>query len=311
MIEGPFVMQRERIACPQAPTHRTLRGWGRQSKKFRAASHRDNSFRTFKAPTGGWRLTDALFRVVPAKALHQQYPGHPRKVNCVEEAVKDPGTPPNLVQLKELFRLATKAQISRYTGGASCIKLVLVERACVKCLNASQSAKKMETERTPRGRQKQLQLSDNHQPMIRRSADNDIVDRNITAKIVQQGKRLCRKNATTPVADLLGLINTTSSIEPTDTDITISAASTSTDSDDEWATLPEPEFPGDSDEDQGDAEDEMDNENLFAESPTLTRLDEGDVELDMDEVPEWDLDEDDEEVSDSDSDLDSDEGEDV
>ncbi|KAJ7882264.1 hypothetical protein B0H14DRAFT_2565500 [Mycena olivaceomarginata] len=79
---------------------------------------------------------------------------------------------------------------------------------------------------------------------------------------------------------------------------------TSTDSDDEWATLPEPEFPGDSDEDQGDAEDEMDNENLFAESPTLTRLDEGDVELDMDEVPEWDLDEDDEEVSDSDSDLD-------
>ncbi|KAF8195330.1 hypothetical protein K438DRAFT_1827273 [Mycena galopus ATCC 62051] len=106
----------------------------------------------------------------------------------------------------------------------------------------------------------------------------------------------------TPVADLFGLINTTSSMpEPTDIDITIPAVSMSTDSDDEWATLP--------DEDQGDAEDKMDNKDVFAESPTLTRLDEGDVELDMDEVPEWDLDGDDEEVSESD--LDSDEGEDM
>ncbi|KAJ7820839.1 hypothetical protein B0H14DRAFT_2833122 [Mycena olivaceomarginata] len=153
-------------------------------------------------------LTAALFRVVPAKALHQQYPGHPRKVNCVEEAVKNLGTPPNLVQLKELFNLATKAQISRYAGRASCIKLVLVERACTKCLNASQSAKKMETKRIAQRRQQQLQSGDNYDipdPMIvrsrrervrrRRSADNEIVDRNMTAKIAQQEKRLCRENA--------------------------------------------------------------------------------------------------------------------
>jgi hypothetical protein len=31
-------------------------------------------------------------------------------------------------------------------------------------------------------------------------------------------------------------------------------------------------------------------EDIFAESLTLTRFDEGDVEFDMDEVPEWSLD---------------------
>jgi hypothetical protein len=41
-----------------------------------------------------------------------------------------------------------------------------------------------------------------------------------------------------------------------------------------------------------DSEDEEDlEEDIFAESPTLTCFDEGDVEFDMDEVPEWSLDE--------------------
>ncbi|KAJ7690933.1 hypothetical protein B0H14DRAFT_3532118 [Mycena olivaceomarginata] len=44
------------------------------------------------------------------------------------------------------------------------------------------------------------------------------------------------------------------------------------------------------DSDNDDDTDAEEDEDLFAESPTLTRLDDGDVEFDMDDVPEWYLD---------------------
>ncbi|KAJ7020979.1 hypothetical protein C8F04DRAFT_1195971 [Mycena alexandri] len=67
--------------------------------------------------------------------------------------------------------------------------------------------------------------------------------------------------------------------------------------DDDFTDLPDLEEPEDTDEEPEAADYE---EDLFAESPTLTRLDEGDVDLEMDEVPEWDLDGGDDYGSDSD-----------
>ncbi|KAJ7654569.1 hypothetical protein DFH06DRAFT_1133343 [Mycena polygramma] len=76
-----------------------------------------------------------------------------------------------------------------------------------------------------------------------------------------------------------------------------SAESDITDSD-----LPSVEAADGSDDEleTGEPEHPEEEEDLFAESPTLTRFDEGDVELDMDDIPEWYLD--DEEESESDSD---------
>ncbi|KAF7345541.1 hypothetical protein MVEN_01572800 [Mycena venus] len=111
----------------------------------------------------------------------------------------------------------------------------------------------------------------------------------------------------TPVTDLLGLINTSGIPQPpatVNTDIPAADASAEADENDEFADLPDLEPPADSDEEE---EEEVGaEEDLFVESPTLTRFDEGDVELDMDNIPEWYLDEDDKEYVDTDSDGDLD-----
>ncbi|KAJ6590766.1 hypothetical protein B0H10DRAFT_2233576 [Mycena sp. CBHHK59/15] len=107
----------------------------------------------------------------------------------------------------------------------------------------------------------------------------------------------CRR--LTPVYDLLGLINTSGVAQPATSDTDIPAVDPSTESNNDYVDLPDLELPSDSDDDE--PEEDVLDEDLFAQSPTLTRLDEADVELDMDDVPEWYLDEDD---SDSDSDGD-------
>ncbi|KAJ7710129.1 hypothetical protein B0H14DRAFT_2646184 [Mycena olivaceomarginata] len=90
---------------------------------------------------------------------------------------------------------------------------------------------------------------------------------------------------------------------PATVDTDIPATNTSVELDEDYADLPELEPPTDSEDgEEGGEEDE----DLFAESPTLICFDEGDVELDMDDIPEWYLDEDDEEYSDSGSDGESD-----
>ncbi|KAJ7456193.1 hypothetical protein FB451DRAFT_1512643 [Mycena latifolia] len=127
---------------------------------------------------------------------------------------------------------------------------------------------------------------------------------NPLAEFNQQFDTLRARRRLTPVADLFGLINraaiptTTSSSAPAVTP----PAAPSGDDDDEFEGLPDLADAADSD-DQSDAEEQ--DEDLFADSPTLTRADEGDVDLDMDDVPEWYLDEDDEDYA-SDSDSDSD-----
>ncbi|KAJ7865487.1 hypothetical protein B0H14DRAFT_2347966, partial [Mycena olivaceomarginata] len=125
------------------------------------------------------------------------------------------------------------------------------------------------------------------------------------AEFNQQVDVLRERRRLTPVADMLGLINTSGIPQPPVTvDTDIPATNTSAESDDNYADLPELEPPTDSDdEEEGGSEED---EDLFAESPTLTRFDEGDVELDMDDIPEWYLDEDDEEYSDSGSDGEAD-----
>ncbi|KAJ7157684.1 hypothetical protein C8R43DRAFT_1096056 [Mycena crocata] len=107
----------------------------------------------------------------------------------------------------------------------------------------------------------------------------------------------------TPVADLLPLINTSGNANAFIADPNAppvdSAPMQTEDDDEDYSDLPELMVPDDSDEELEDDVEEPD-EDLFADSPTLTRLDEGDVELDMDDVPEWFLD--DSDSSDSDSD---------
>ncbi|KAJ7742551.1 hypothetical protein B0H16DRAFT_1323267 [Mycena metata] len=120
-----------------------------------------------------------------------------------------------------------------------------------------------------------------------------------------QFETLRSRRQLTPVYDLLGLINVSGRSPPptSDSDIPAATASGATESnEDDYADLPDLEQPDSDSDDELDGE--GDDEDLFAESPTLTRLDEGDLELDMDDVPEWYLDENQGESSDSDSDDD-------
>ncbi|KAF7372278.1 hypothetical protein MVEN_00087500 [Mycena venus] len=129
------------------------------------------------------------------------------------------------------------------------------------------------------------------------------------AEFNQQFDILRERRRLTPVADLLGLINTSGIPQPpatVNTDIPAVDASVEADENDEFADLPDLEPPADSDEEEEEEAGAEEEEDLFAESPTLTRFDEGDVELDMDDIPEWYLDEDDEEYVDTDSDGDLD-----
>jgi hypothetical protein len=107
----------------------------------------------------------------------------------------------------------------------------------------------------------------------------------------EQFEVLRRRRGLTPVHDLLGLVNTSGLSAPTPapapTPSTPDIAATDAD-DDDYADMPGLQVP--------------DSEDLFAESPTLTRLDEGDVEFDMDDVPEWYLDDGDRSDSDEDED---------
>ncbi|KAJ6632427.1 hypothetical protein B0H10DRAFT_2206790 [Mycena sp. CBHHK59/15] len=121
----------------------------------------------------------------------------------------------------------------------------------------------------------------------------------LLAEFNQQFDILRERRRLTPVADLLGLINTSGLPRPATTDLPAVDPSVESD-DDKYADLPALEAPDDSDDELGEDE-PAEDEDLFAESPTLTRFDEGDVDLDMDDVPEWYLDEDDEECSDSSS----------
>ncbi|KAJ6454030.1 hypothetical protein C8R47DRAFT_1181220 [Mycena vitilis] len=108
----------------------------------------------------------------------------------------------------------------------------------------------------------------------------------------------------TPVSDLLPLIDVSN--ETLTLSVVVTGAATSNTSAESDISDSDVSPPGDADgSEDGLGEDgpeplEEEDEDLFAESPTLTRLDEGDVELDMDEIPEWYLD--DEGGSDSDSD---------
>ncbi|KAJ6584712.1 hypothetical protein B0H19DRAFT_1059083 [Mycena capillaripes] len=123
------------------------------------------------------------------------------------------------------------------------------------------------------------------------------------AEFNQQFDILRERRRLTPVADLLGLINPSGIPRPATSDAP--TPNTSTEADDEYADLPALEEPEDSGDELGNDE-PVDEEDLFAESPTLTYFDEGDVDLDMDAVLEWYLDDDDDgEYSDDDSDVDS------
>jgi hypothetical protein len=108
----------------------------------------------------------------------------------------------------------------------------------------------------------------------------------LLADFNQQFNILRERRRLTPVADLLGLVNTTGLVsQPVSDSVLPSANIPSADTDEDYADMPGLEEPEDSDDEGAEHE-----EDLFAESPTLTCLDEGDVDLDMDEVPEWDLD---------------------
>ncbi|KAJ7466949.1 hypothetical protein FB451DRAFT_1401804 [Mycena latifolia] len=119
----------------------------------------------------------------------------------------------------------------------------------------------------------------------------------------QQFEILRQRRGLTAVHDLLGLINTSGSAPPAPTpsaSTSIPATESPMDDEDDYADLPDLQEPDpDSDDDAAGGEYE---EDLFADSPTLTRADEGDVEFDMDDVPEWYLDDGDRSDSDSDSD---------
>ncbi|KAJ7125765.1 hypothetical protein C8R43DRAFT_898159 [Mycena crocata] len=118
----------------------------------------------------------------------------------------------------------------------------------------------------------------------------------------QQFEVMRARRGLTPVFDLLGFINPAGRSSPIADDTTPAvSAPPPDDEDDLWADLPDLEPPADDEDDDEDAPGEEYDEDLFADSPTLTRLDEGDIEFDMDDVPEWYLDEDD--SSDDDDDL--------
>ncbi|KAJ7170916.1 hypothetical protein C8R43DRAFT_1120643 [Mycena crocata] len=118
----------------------------------------------------------------------------------------------------------------------------------------------------------------------------------------EQFEVLRARRGLTPVYELLGLINTAGRSSPIVADAATSESAVSDpaalDDEDDYSDMPDLEPPASDDE---DAVGEDYDEDLFAESPTLTRLDEGDVEFDMDDVPEWYLD--DSDSSDSDSEF--------
>ncbi|KAJ7824342.1 hypothetical protein B0H13DRAFT_2241340 [Mycena leptocephala] len=120
----------------------------------------------------------------------------------------------------------------------------------------------------------------------------------------QQFEIMRERRGLTPVSDLLPLINISGDVATSVMTAAVTSTETSADSDIADSNLLPLVAPDDSDDEPEDNDPEPveEDEDLFAESPTLTRFDEGDVELDMDDVPEWYLDEEDD--SESDSDLD-------
>jgi hypothetical protein len=126
------------------------------------------------------------------------------------------------------------------------------------------------------------------------------------AEFNQQFDIMRERRRLRPVSELLGLINPSGILrQASGSDTDIPATDPSAEADGFYADVPDLEPANDSDDDGLDGDEPADDEeDLFAESPTLTRLDEGDVELDMDDVPEWYLD--DSDYSDSDSDDDDD-----
>ncbi|KAF7372061.1 hypothetical protein MVEN_00064400 [Mycena venus] len=115
------------------------------------------------------------------------------------------------------------------------------------------------------------------------------------AEFNQQFEILRQRRQLTPVSDLLSLIKTSGEPAPPAPDNVPVAPMATADHDPSETEQAEP----DSDHDSEDEREEPE-EDFFAESPTLTRFDEADVEFDMDDVPEWDLDEEDDSDSDSD-----------
>ncbi|KAK7007004.1 hypothetical protein R3P38DRAFT_3599287 [Favolaschia claudopus] len=118
------------------------------------------------------------------------------------------------------------------------------------------------------------------------------------AEFNQQFEVLRERRRLTPVADLLSLINAREDPPQTsavDSDATENA---SAESDEEFPSPAELLGQGgDETEEESETEDDA-----LVDSPTLTRFDEGDVELDIDEVPEWYLDDEDSENGDSETD---------
>ncbi|KAJ7102520.1 hypothetical protein B0H15DRAFT_768975 [Mycena belliarum] len=117
----------------------------------------------------------------------------------------------------------------------------------------------------------------------------------------EQFETLRRRRGLTPIHNLMGLINTSGLPPPTALALAPTPDIPDADGDDTdiYADMPDLQAPESDSDDDADIEQD---EDLFAESPTLTRLDEADVEFDMDDVPEWYLD--DGERSDSDTDED-------
>jgi hypothetical protein len=121
----------------------------------------------------------------------------------------------------------------------------------------------------------------------------------------QQFEIMRERRGLTPISDFLALINVSGDAVSTSVmTATVTSTNASAESDIVDSDLPPLVAPNDSDDEPEDDDPEPvdEDEDLFAESPTLTRFDEGDVELDMDDVPEWYLDEDE-----SEPDLDEDE----
>ncbi|KAK6984118.1 hypothetical protein R3P38DRAFT_3333003 [Favolaschia claudopus] len=116
------------------------------------------------------------------------------------------------------------------------------------------------------------------------------------AEFNQQFEVLRERRRLTPVADLLSLINAREDLLPqTSADESDAFENASAESDEEF---PRPADllgqGGDETEEESETEDDA-----LIDSPTLTRFDEGDVELDIDGVPEWYLDDEDSEDGDS------------
>ncbi|KAF8196897.1 hypothetical protein K438DRAFT_1906287 [Mycena galopus ATCC 62051] len=131
------------------------------------------------------------------------------------------------------------------------------------------------------------------------------------AEFNQQFDVLRERRRLTPATDLLPLINVPTHDTQADPAPTAQSASVEdepeemedADDGDETTELPD-SFELDQDAPLHSTLDLDGEEDLFAVSPTLTRFDEGDVEFDMDDAPEWFLDE-----GDDSSESDSEEGE--